>query len=94
MASQVYAWITSSFFTDCETGMATAFSDIEEVAADCKFNDCRHETEPGCAVKASVEAGALPERRLTHYLKLMQKQECNAAILAQRHEANRRQTRE
>jgi ribosome biogenesis GTPase len=78
----------------CETGVSTTFSDIEEVAADCKFNDCRHESEPGCAVKAAVDRGEIPERRLTHYLKLMREQKRNAATLSQRHEANRRQTRE
>jgi ribosome biogenesis GTPase len=80
--------------TACETGVATTFSDIEAIAASCKFNDCKHETEPGCAVKAALEEGALTERRLQSYLKLMLEQERNAASLAQRHAANRRQTRD
>ncbi len=36
-------------------GMEEAFSDVEELAAACRFNDCSHNTEPGCAVKAALE---------------------------------------
>ncbi len=44
-----------------------AFSDIAELAEDCRFRDCAHESEPGCAVRAAVEAGALPEERFAQY---------------------------
>jgi len=47
-----------------EEAVAATFSDIEELAAGCRFGDCLHTTEPGCAVVAAVEAGELPERRL------------------------------
>jgi ribosome biogenesis GTPase len=46
------------------------FDDIDGLAARCRFPDCRHEREPGCAVLAALEAGALDVRRLESYLKL------------------------
>ncbi|MEU1009966.1 ribosome small subunit-dependent GTPase A [Streptomyces sp. NPDC005890] len=56
---------------DAETGVGQVFSEIEELAADCRFHDCAHETEPGCAVRSAVESGELPERRLESYRKLV-----------------------
>lgn len=47
-----------------EAAVAATFTDIEELAAGCRFRDCLHTTEPGCAVVEAVEAGELPERRL------------------------------
>jgi ribosome biogenesis GTPase len=47
-----------------EDAVAATFSDIEDLAAGCRFRDCLHTTEPGCAVVAAVDAGELPERRL------------------------------
>jgi ribosome biogenesis GTPase len=52
---------------DAEDGIASAFPDIDALAEHCKFADCRHESEPGCAVIAAVEAGELPLRRLESY---------------------------
>jgi ribosome biogenesis GTPase len=51
-------------------GMDTVFSDIAELAAACHFDDCCHETEPGCAVLAAVEAGHLDPARLESYHRL------------------------
>ncbi|MCX5193663.1 ribosome small subunit-dependent GTPase A [Streptomyces sp. NBC_00249] len=56
---------------DAQAGVGQAFSEIEEYAADCRFHDCAHEAEPGCAVRAAVESGALAERRLDSYRKLL-----------------------
>jgi ribosome biogenesis GTPase len=56
---------------DAETGVGQVFSEIEELAADCRFHDCAHVAEPGCAVIAAVESGELPERRLESYRKLL-----------------------
>ncbi|MDQ3170975.1 MAG: ribosome small subunit-dependent GTPase A [Acidobacteriota bacterium] len=47
-----------------------AFDDIDALAAGCRFRDCRHRQEPGCAVKAAAVAGTLPADRLEAYLKL------------------------
>lgn len=53
-----------------ERGLRQAFDDIEEVASGCRFRDCGHEREPGCAIKAAIESGALSEERFASYLKL------------------------
>ncbi|MFF4576095.1 ribosome small subunit-dependent GTPase A [Streptomyces sp. NPDC001410] len=56
---------------DAESGVGQVFSEIEELAEQCRFHDCAHESEPGCAVRAAVDSGALPVRRLDSYRKLM-----------------------
>jgi len=44
------------------------FGEVESVARECRFSDCRHESEPGCAVRAAIEAGTLaPERVASHH---------------------------
>lgn len=50
--------------------LGTAFPDIEALATGCRFTDCTHTVEPGCAVLAAVEAGSLDEKRLASYQKL------------------------
>jgi len=55
---------------DATTGVATAFADIQALAEQCRFRDCRHESEPGCAVRAATEDGALAAERLASYHKL------------------------
>ncbi|WP_024868565.1 ribosome small subunit-dependent GTPase A [Pseudoxanthomonas suwonensis] len=46
------------------------FADIEELASQCRFSDCAHRAEPGCAIRAAIEAGALDAARVANYLKL------------------------
>ena len=53
-----------------EGGLAKTFDDIEALAVDCKFSDCKHDAEPGCAVKAALEAGTLPQARFDSWLEL------------------------
>jgi ribosome biogenesis GTPase len=55
---------------NADNGLGAAFADIHALAAECRFRDCRHETEPGCAVRAAVDAGRLPADRLEHWGKL------------------------
>jgi ribosome biogenesis GTPase len=55
---------------DAADGLAQVFSDVEELAARCRFVDCAHDTEPGCAVTEAVASGELPERRLASWRKL------------------------
>ncbi len=50
--------------------LGNTFADIEELAQQCKFDDCTHSGEPGCAVQAAVEQGTLEQRRLQNYQKL------------------------
>uniref|UniRef100_UPI0035E13671 ribosome small subunit-dependent GTPase A n=1 Tax=Bacillus thuringiensis TaxID=1428 RepID=UPI0035E13671 len=56
---------------DAETGVGQVFSEIEELAEQCRFHDCGHRSEPGCAVLAAIEDGSLPERRLDSFRKLL-----------------------
>lgn len=55
---------------DAGDGIASAFPDIDELSQHCRFRDCTHENEPGCAVIDAVEAGLLPARRLESYRSL------------------------
>lgn len=54
-----------------EGGLEQAFADVVELAAACRFADCEHRTEPGCAVLAAVEEGVLPAPRLASYRHLL-----------------------
>ncbi|MFJ9020511.1 ribosome small subunit-dependent GTPase A [Streptomyces sp. NPDC102259] len=56
---------------DAGAGVGQVFAEIEEFARGCRFHDCAHESEPGCAVRAAVEDGDLPPRRLESYHKLV-----------------------
>lgn len=57
--------------TGSEEGIASAFPDLDAAAASCRFRDCTHRDEPGCAVAAAVAAGNLPPERLASYHKLV-----------------------
>lgn len=74
---------------DCEHGVEETFREITGLAERCRFKDCQHENEPGCAVRAAIESGELDERRLSNYLKLMKEQELNSATLAERRAKDR-----
>lgn len=74
---------------DATEGIAKTFSDIESLTADCRFTDCAHESEPGCAVRAAIDNGTLPERRLTSYRKLAKENEYQAAKTDKRLAAER-----
>jgi ribosome biogenesis GTPase / thiamine phosphate phosphatase len=73
-------------------GVSTAFQDVETAAAACRFGDCRHETEPGCAVQSAVTAGRLSRDRLAAYRKLgreARRAELERDALARREERRR-----
>lgn len=55
---------------DSDAGIDAAFSDVEALAAQCRFSDCRHDAEPGCAVRAAVEDGTLTQERFESYIRL------------------------
>jgi ribosome biogenesis GTPase len=55
---------------DEDGALEQAFGDIASLAASCRFKDCRHQTEPGCAVKAAVAEGTLEPGRLASHVKL------------------------
>ena len=56
-------------------GVATAFDDVERIAATCRFSDCRHRSEPGCAIRAALRDGSLSAERLEAYGKLQREAE-------------------
>ncbi|MEU2559968.1 ribosome small subunit-dependent GTPase A [Streptomyces longispororuber] len=56
---------------DAGSGVGQVFAEIEELAQGCRFHDCAHVAEPGCAVLAALEDGSLHERRLDSYRKLL-----------------------
>ncbi|WP_219506745.1 ribosome small subunit-dependent GTPase A [Nonomuraea ceibae] len=67
-------------------GVDLVFADLEELASRCRFQDCGHDSEPGCAVLAAVDSGELPERRLQSWRKLQRE----AAWMAARTDARLR----
>ena len=71
---------------DCDEGVADLFEDVLRIVAECRFSDCRHEGEPGCAVRAAIESGELDERRYESFVKLNEEQARNARTLAARRE--------
>jgi ribosome biogenesis GTPase len=75
---------------DAETGVQDTFDAIEALAARCRFGDCAHDREPGCAVRAAIDAGELDERRLASFRKLLREQAVAAETLAQRRDRHRR----
>lgn len=78
---------------DCAEGVAETFADIEALAAQCRFSDCHHDSEPGCAVTHAIETGQLDHRRLNNYLKLMREQQRNGATIAERRASYKQQTK-
>ncbi|WP_337060132.1 ribosome small subunit-dependent GTPase A [Kineococcus sp. G2] len=67
------------------------FADVEDLAVDCRFGDCTHTSEPGCAVLAAIGAGVVDRRRLDSYRKLEREQEFLAARTDARLRAERTQ---
>ncbi|MCW2506785.1 MAG: GTPase EngC [Actinomycetia bacterium] len=59
---------------DAEDGLDAAFADIAELAAQCRFADCQHRTEPGCAVLAAIADGSMSQRRLDSHDRLQREQ--------------------
>ena len=55
---------------DVSKGLGEAFGDVESYFGQCKFNNCCHQTEPGCAVRAALDGGELPRERWESYLQL------------------------
>ena len=60
---------------DAAEGVWQAFADIDALAAECRFRDCTHESEPGCAVRVALNAGTLEEARLKNRRRLLREQE-------------------
>ncbi|MBU5331641.1 ribosome small subunit-dependent GTPase A [Anaerocolumna aminovalerica] len=63
---------------DVEVGLGETFSDIEELTNQCRFHDCSHKAEPGCAVKEALENGTLTTERWKSYEKLLKESKYSA----------------
>lgn len=75
--------------TDVEAGLDDVFAGIVALARNCRFSDCRHEGEPGCAVRAAIESGELDAERVKRWRKLAAEEARNSESLADRHARNR-----
>lgn len=73
-----------------EEGLDTVFADLEALAAQCRFRDCRHEAEPGCAVREALASGELAADRVEHFRQLQRE----AQAYALRHDARQRRKAE
>jgi ribosome biogenesis GTPase len=74
---------------DSEDALDDVFSDIAALAADCRFSDCHHEAEPGCAVCAAIESGTLDPGRLQRFHKLQAEERRNSETIAERRARDR-----
>lgn len=74
--------------TDVEEGIKDVFSDIIELSLSCRFNDCKHMSEPGCMVQAALKAGDLDPERLNNWRKLVAEETQNNTSLSQRRTRN------
>jgi ribosome biogenesis GTPase len=73
-----------------ETLVSKSFEDLEALADQCRFRDCRHETEPGCAVIEAIESGSMERRRLENYRKLQAELRELAALRERQEQKGRR----
>jgi ribosome biogenesis GTPase len=74
---------------DVELGLADLFADIVALTETCRFNDCQHKSEPGCAVLAAVESGALSAERVKRWRKLDAEEAYNTRSLSERRARDR-----
>ncbi|WP_443054424.1 ribosome small subunit-dependent GTPase A [Streptomyces sp. IBSBF 2435] len=75
---------------DAQAGVGQVFAEIGQLAADCRFQDCSHHAEPGCAVLAALDDGTLAHRRLDSYRKLLRENAWIASRTDQRLRAEMR----
>lgn len=75
--------------TDAASGIGVVFADITDVASGCRFKDCQHQSEPGCAVRDAIERGEIDAARLDRWRKLLAEDAFNSASLAQRREKDK-----
>ena len=68
--------------TDAAEAIDTVFADLSDLVTHCRFSDCSHETEPGCAVQAAIASGAIDAARLERWRKLQREESHNSASAA------------
>jgi ribosome biogenesis GTPase len=75
--------------TDARSGIEDVFADVVELAAGCRFSDCRHASEPGCAIRSAIESGALDQARVRRWRKLAAEEAHNSESLSERRARSR-----
>lgn len=70
--------------SDAATGLAEVFDDIVALTLECRFTNCSHQAEPGCAIQAAIKAGSLTPARLGRWQKLSTEDETNTGTMAER----------
>lgn len=70
--------------TDVKAGLDDVFAEISSLASDCKFADCTHESEPGCAIQRAVKSGEIDTERLQRWRKLSREEARNSESIAER----------
>ncbi len=75
--------------TDVEAGLSETFAEIEDLAAQCRFSDCSHISEPGCAVQKAIEDGILLPEKLQSYQKLKRESARFSQIVAEKRRKER-----
>jgi ribosome biogenesis GTPase len=73
--------IRTLHISDISVGLDVLFAEIAELAPDCRFRDCTHAHEPGCAVQAAVAAGTLEQARLDRWRKLLEENRSNTPVV-------------
>lgn len=68
---------------DVAEGVSAVFQDLVDLAEDCRFSDCSHETEPGCAIQAAIKSSDLDAARLKRWRKLLREELYNSESVAQ-----------
>lgn len=75
---------------DSDAGIRSVFSDIQDLSRNCRFSDCTHTHEPGCAVLEALESGDLDESRYENYIKLAKENEYHTMTKLDKREKDRR----
>ena len=75
--------------TDVGAGLDDVFAEVLALAANCRFRDCQHQSEPGCAINAAILAGTLDAGRVKRWRKLLAEEARNNESLAERHARKR-----
>lgn len=74
---------------DVQSGIGDVFAELAELGSQCRFTDCGHESEPGCAVMAAIESGEIEERRVRSWRKLLREEAMNRETIAERRARDR-----
>lgn len=75
--------------TDAAEGVDSVFADLSDLAEQCRFSNCEHRTEPGCAIQAEIDVGRLDPKRLERWRKLQREDARNSETIAEAHARNR-----